>query len=166
AETAIDIDGGHRLWLGVHDRYAYLFFTAADDTIVYESSPGQSPYGDRLLLAVEPRSGPADIFLLGTRAPGLFRARGTGPPLFAPIAEYEDRIQGVWQETPGGFSVEVRLPLGLVGDALGVAFIDVDPAAGMDANPAAGAGLDPAAAEYRVDLRATWDVEQEAPGAL
>jgi dedicated sortase system histidine kinase len=149
-ESALQIEGGHRLWLGVHDRYAYLFFTAGDDTIVYESSPGQSPYGDRLLLAVEPFGAPDETFLLGTRAPGSFRARSTGPPLFAPTQEYEDRLQSVWQETAGGFSVEVRLPLGLVGDALGVAFIDVDPATDG----------------YRVELRSTWDVEHGVPGAF
>ena len=150
AETAFPIDGGHRLWLGVHDRYAYLFFEADDETIVYESSPGESPYGDRLLLAVEPPDERAETFLLGTRAPGPFRARRTSPPLFAPFADYEDRIQSAWQETSRGFAVEVRLPLGLVGNALGVAFIDVDPAG----------------SDYRVAVHATWDMEHGAPGAF
>ncbi len=150
AETAFVLDGGHRLWLGVYDRYAYLFFEADDRTLVYESSPGESPYGDRLILAVEPQDERAETFLLGTRAPGPFRARLTSPPLFAPSSEYEDRIQSAWQETPDGFSVEVRLPLGLVGAALGVAFIDVDPS-----------GTD-----YSVDVHATWDIERGAPGAF
>jgi len=149
ADAAFTLDGGHRLWLGVHDRYAYLFFEASDNTIVYESSPGESPYGDRLLLAVEPEGARPETFLLGTRAPGAFRARRTIPPLFAPSADYEDRIQSTWQETPGGFAVEVRLPLGLVGHALGVAFIDVDPSP---------------VADYHVGLHATWDVEHGAPG--
>ncbi len=142
ADAAFELDGGHRLWLGVHDRYAYLFFTARD-SIVYESSPGQSPYGDRLLIAVEPEHSGGEIFLLGTRAPGAFRARATRPPLYAPLPEYEDRIQSAWQETADGFSVEARLPLSLVGAALGVAFIDVDEVGD----------------EYRVELHATWDVE-------
>src|SRR5690606_101349 len=150
ADASFTIDGGHSLWLGVHDRYAYLFFEASDDTVVYESSPGESPYGDRLLLAVEPRGARAETFLLGTRAPGAFRARRTSPPLFAPFADYEDRIQSAWQEPADGFSIEVRLPLGLVGDALGLAFIDVDPS-GED---------------YRVGLHATWDVEHGAPSVL
>jgi len=150
AEAAFSVDGGHRVWLGVHDRHAYLFFEANDDSIVYESSPGESPYGDRLLLAVEPDGGRTELFLLGTRAPGSVRARRTGPPLFAPFAAYEDRIQSAWQETRDGFSVEVRLPLNLVGDALGIAFIDVDPDG----------------ADYRVGLHATWDVEHGAPGVL
>src|SRR5690606_5848943 len=113
-------------------------------------TPGQSPYGDRLLIAAEPAPGARETFVLATRAPGLFRARRTHPPLFAPTAEYEDRIQSAWQETPDGFAVEVRLPLSLIGAALGVAVIDVDPAA----------------EDYRVDMHATWDVEHAAPGAF
>jgi two-component system, OmpR family, sensor histidine kinase ChvG len=149
-DAAFVLEGGHRLWIGVRDRYVHVYFAARDRNIVYEGSPGQSPYGDRLILAVESEPNARSMFVLGTSAPGAFRARRTSPPLFIPTDEYEDRIQSVWQETPEGFAVEVRLPLNLVGEALGVALIDVDP----DLQG------------YRVSVAATWDIDSEAPGPL
>lgn len=150
-EAALVLDGGHRLWVGVHGRHVYLYFAARDADIVYEGSPGQSPFGDRLLVAVEDEAGGRDVFLLGTRAPGAFRARRTSAPRFAPTGDYEDRILAAWQDTPEGFAVEIRLPLALIGRALGVGFIDVDLA-----------GETPRVSS----VAATWDTEHGRPGAF
>src|SRR5690606_33790211 len=66
---------------------------------------------------------------------------------FEPSEAYDARVIGVWQETPQGYALEVRLPLNLVGGALGVGIIDVDRSG----------------ADYAVALHATWD---EATGTL
>src|SRR5690606_22858378 len=123
---------------------------ALTDVLAGAPRAGQTLYGDRLLIAVEPNAGEDELYLLGTPAPGQFRARRTGPPAFVPAADYEDRIRSAWQEIPGGFAVEARLPLTFAGEALGIAFIDVDRVGG----------------DYRVELVASWDVEHGAPGAL
>ena len=49
-----------------------------------------------------------------------------------------------------GFSLEIRVPLALVGAALGVAVIDVDHGG----------------ADYAVSTHATWDLEAGSPGPL
>ncbi len=150
-DAALVMPGGHRLWVGAHDRHAYVFFAALDTEIVYEGLPGESPFGDRLIIAVESEAGVRETFLLGTRSPGPFRARRTSAPRFAPTGDYEDRIQSFWQETPEGFAVEIRIPLSLAGAALGIALIDVDTDGGV-------------ARVSSVD--ATWDTERGAPGPL
>jgi len=148
ADTAIDIPGGHRLWAGVHGRFVFLFVAVADRDLVYQRSPGQRPYGDRVVLGVEPTPGLVRWLLLNTAAPGAFRAQETGPTLFEPSEAYDARIVGAWQETASGYSVEARVPLNLVGAALGVGAI----------------GVDRDGADYRVTLAATWDEASGAPG--
>jgi signal transduction histidine kinase len=143
-ESALEIGGGHKAWAGTHGRFAYLFVAAADRDLVYQQQPGQTPHGDRIVLLGEP--GAAHWWLLNTAAPGAFRAQETEPDRFEPSETYDGRIIGAWQETVDGYSLEVRVPLSLIGEALGVGVIDVD---------RSGAG-------YAVELSATWD---EATGA-
>jgi two-component system, OmpR family, sensor histidine kinase ChvG len=147
-ETAVEIAGGHKLWAGTYGRFAYLFVTVADRNVVYQSQPGQTPYGDRLVLAAEPDAGGTRWWLLNTAAPGAFRAQETEPDRFEPSEVYESRVIGAWQETAGGYSLEVRVPLNLIGEALGVGVIDVDRSG----------------ADYAVQLAATWDEATGAPG--
>jgi dedicated sortase system histidine kinase len=146
AETALDIGGGHKLWAGTYGRFAYLFVTVADRDLVYQSQPGQAPHGDRIVLAAD---APAPRWwLLNTSAPGRFRAQEAEPDRFEPSEVYDARILGAWQEAAGGYSLEVRVPLNLIGDALGVGVIDVDRSG----------------ADYAVTLEATWDDATGAPG--
>jgi dedicated sortase system histidine kinase len=142
-EAALAIGADHRLWAGTYGRFAYLFISVADRDLVYQKQAGQPPYGDRVVIATEP--GTPRWWLLTTAAPGTFRAQETGPDRFEPSETYEPRIIGVWQETPGGYSLEVRVPLNLIGGALGVGVIDVDRGSAYG------------------DLHATWD---EATGTL
>ena len=144
AETAVAIGEGHQLWAATYGRFAYLLLTVADRDLIYRSQPGQTPYGDRIVLAADP--GVARWWLLTTAAPGEFRAQETGPDLFEPSEVYEGRIVGVWRETADGYVLEVRIPLNLIGAALAVGVIDVD-RGGSD-----------------VGLEATWDEATGAPG--
>jgi len=140
--------GGHRLAAGVYGRFLYLYVSTADRDLVYQRLPGQTPYGDRIVLATELPGSDARWWLLNTAAPGAFRAQETGPDAFEPSEVYEARIIGAWQETAGGYALEVRVPLNLLGDSLGVGVIDVDPNG----------------ADYTVELAATWDSDTGAPG--
>jgi dedicated sortase system histidine kinase len=149
AEAPIGLDGGHRLWAGVHGRLLYLFVDVRDRDIVYQPGPGQTPYGDRLVLATEPEPGVVRWLLLATGAPGAFRAQDTAPGAFAPSGSYDGRVLGSWQETAEGYSVEVSMPLALAGQALGVGVVHVDRGAG----------------DY-AELAATWDKATSTPGRL
>jgi hypothetical protein len=147
-DTAISLAGGHRLWAGVQGRFVYLFVAAADRDLVYPPLPGQMPYGDRVVLATEPAPGVVRWLLLNTAAPGTFRGQETAPDRFAPGEAYDARVLGAWEETAAGFALEARVPLNLVGAALGVGVIDVDHAG----------------ADYLVTLGATWDEASGVPG--
>lgn len=148
ADAAIEIGDGHRLYAGVYGRFVYLFITVADRDLVYQRSPGQRPYGDRVALALEPSPGVVRWLLLNTAAPGAFRAQETSPDRFEPTEAYDARVIGAWQETATGYALEVRVPLNLVGSALGVGVIDVD----RDG------------ADYTAALAATWDETSSTPG--
>jgi signal transduction histidine kinase len=148
-DAAITLDGGHRVWSGVTGRYAYLFIDVRDRDVVYPVRPGETPYGDRIVVATEPSPDSVRWLLLGTGAPGMFRAQDTAPDLFAPSEVYDGRVVGAWLETAQGFAVEVRLPLSLVGPALAVGVIGVD---------RGGSG------RYDVSLSETWDAATRAPG--
>jgi signal transduction histidine kinase len=145
-ETALKVGTEHHVSAGTYDRYVFLFISVADRDLVYQRQAGQPPYGDRVVIATEP--GTARWWLLATAAPGKFRAQETGPDSFEPSETYDGRITGAWQETPGGYALEVRVPLNLVGGALGVGIIDVD---------RSGAG-------HTVELHATWDEATGTPG--
>jgi hypothetical protein len=114
------------LWAGNAGRYVYLYVEVTDDDLVYQSSPGESPYGDRLALLLPGGSAIAAALLLATSAPGTFRAQATAPGRFAPDGRFEDRVVAAWRATSRGYAVEVQLPLAMIGSRLGVAVIDVD----------------------------------------
>jgi dedicated sortase system histidine kinase len=147
-EAGLPIGAGHRVAAGTYGRFAYLYVAVSDRDLVYQRLPRQTPYGDRVVLATEPTAGGPRWWLLNTAAPGAFRAQETEPEQFEPSEVYEARIIGAWQETAGGYALEVRVPLNLVGESLGIGVIDVDRNG----------------ADYTVDLAATWDADSGAPG--
>ncbi|HLF12801.1 MAG TPA: ATP-binding protein [Gammaproteobacteria bacterium] len=149
-DTALVLPGDHHVWAGIRDRYVYLFIAVQDRDLVYQRAPGQAPYGDRLVLFAHPETDLTRWWLLATVAPGVFRAQHTSPTRFESTGSYDDRIVSAWQETAAGFSVEVRMPLNLVGSALGIVVIDVDRNS----------------AEYVVSTSGTWDLDSTAAGAF
>jgi dedicated sortase system histidine kinase len=150
ADTAVALSDDHRLWLGVHGRYVYLFVTVRDRDLIYQRAPGQSPHGDRIVVSVRPDAQSERWLLLATAAPGTFRAQETSPPRFESTGSYDDRVLSAWQENAGGYSVEASVPLTLVGSALGVAVVDVDRNDG----------------QYAVTTSASWGSDAAAPGAF
>jgi dedicated sortase system histidine kinase len=147
-ERATALGTGQRFWAGVYDRFLYLTVEVVDDAIVYQSRPGEPPFGDRVVVLLR---GPEPVWLLfSTAAPGPVRAQRTAPPLFEPQGAYDDRIQAAWRATGAGFELEMRIPSSVAGGALGLAVVDVDPATGG----------------YEVSLSATWDAATDMPGAL
>jgi two-component system sensor histidine kinase ChvG len=148
AAPALALADDRHLSAGTFGRFVFLHVAVADRDLVYQRQPGQPPYGDRVVLALEPATDGVRWLLLNTSAPGAFRAQETGPERFEPSEVYDGRVIGAWQETAAGYALEVRVPLALVGDALGVGIIDVDRAAG----------------DYSVELVASWDLSTGIPG--
>ncbi len=122
---SVPVGSGGRLWAGLQDRMLYLFLSFSDSSIVYQRRPGETPYGDRVVLitgADTPR-----WLMFHTGAPGALRGQQTMAPRFEPMGDFEARVLGFWRETQSGFALEARLPLELAGKHLGVSVVDVDP---------------------------------------
>ena len=148
----LGLDDEHRVWAGTYGRFAYIVVEADDQDVVYQSSPGRTPHGDRIVLLLDSGEAPPAWLVLATGAPGAFRAQYTQPGAFAPTGRFEDRVVAAWHEERGGFTVEARIPLGLTAEALGVAIVDVD----VDAD---GDG-------YAVRTIASWDAAGTGAGAF
>lgn len=149
--TGLPLGASGTFWVGLYQRSLFLFLHYPDANVVYQRAPGETPYGDRVLLLTEsPRP---DWLLFHTTAPGSLRAQATIAPLFTPTERRDARVPAFWRETGDGFTVEIRLPLAMAGERLGIAVVDVDPA-----------DSDPAAATYQVAVESSWPGDD--PGTL
>ncbi len=115
------LDGPVRVVIAMHGNSAFLFVDVSDRQVVYAS-------GETLVLDDGPRW--ADrISLVNTSPPYLdevyvFAAEAPGPIIsykrdssgFKP----EPAIEAYWQDVPGGYRLEARIPRALLGTNLGV----------------------------------------------
>lgn len=123
--SAVTLEDGSRLWLGINSLFLYLYAEVIDDEVVYQAAPGTQPHGDRIAVIFGEQGDQLTALLLANSAPGSFRAQPTaGDPVFAPSGGYYDAARGVWTNTVDGYAIEARLPLRLVRDAVGVGIID------------------------------------------
>lgn len=101
----------------------YLLLQVGDHSLTYHN-PGlsQEPNGDRLLLRTW-LDGRRQEYVIATPAPGSVRASHAGRR--HPDTDAR-RIRGYWQDTAGGYAVELALPLAMTGGRLGIYVIDVD----------------------------------------
>ncbi len=104
------------------DGRLYLLLQVSDEDIVFHN-PGISrePNGDRILLATW-RQGRRQDYVISTSAPG--RVRGQYASRILPGTD-ANRIKGYWQDTPTGYTVELEMPLAMMGERLGFYAIDV-----------------------------------------
>ena len=149
--TGATLGAAGRYWIGIFGRSLYLFVRFDDSSVVYQRAPGEAPYGDRILLLME--SSQPEWLLLHTTAPGSLRAQDTEAPLYIPSGRHETRVPAFWRETDAGFAMEVRLPLDLAGQRLGISVVDVDPVQTVSTP-----------SSYRVSVASSWSGEQ--PGML
>ena len=129
ADSPQDLDVHYSL--GVWQKYLYLFFEVHDDHIVYRSPTShRTDRSDHLRISLWDRNGKFNRYRLSTIAPGwvhtyIMPAQNRhGLPLGV-----EPRIRAQWQEVAGGYDVELRIPLDMVGKRIAFAVADVDDAA-------------------------------------
>jgi dedicated sortase system histidine kinase len=112
---------GVRYAAGVDAQYLYLYVRVSDDKVEYlDPVLGTIAACDRLQLAIEGPDGYTLRADIATAAPGPVA------PLDAPSGDAAARIRGYWQTVAGGYQVEMRIPLGLVGARFGFRVIDAD----------------------------------------
>lgn len=107
-----------------HD--ALLLFARVEDASIRYHHPGtgQLASGDHLRLRTTLADGGYRDYVIRSGAPGDITAfYRDGQQRM----HQEHRIAGEWQEHARGFQLELRVPLSLLGDTLGVALVDVLP---------------------------------------
>ena len=126
-------DAEHRFGVlsGVYERVLYLLLEVRDAHPVFDA-PGASPLdaratGDRVWLGFQdPQGAERQVFLAAT-GPGAVTARYIESGEYGQqLAELEPRIRGVWQLSPGGYRLELRVPLSMLGAGFGVLVDDRD----------------------------------------
>lgn len=122
------VGDGVRVWFGVEEpNYLYLFVEVEDEDIVYQTTPGRAPHGDRVALLVGSFARNPQAYLLATGREGSFRAQSTpGPDRFESTGEIDANIVGYWREMTNGYAIEARIPLRTVAGGIGIGVIDTD----------------------------------------
>lgn len=116
--------------VGKYRQYLYAYFDVSDDDVVFRGKNNlKVDENDLLQIAFVTPAGDFRRYLIATTSSGwvtpyeLMVNNKANIPL-AP----EPRIQGVWQQTVKGYTVELRIPLELLGSQLSFAITDVDKA--------------------------------------
>src|SRR5215469_16273575 len=115
-------DPEHRFGVlaGVFERVLYLVVQVRDAHPVFDA-PGASPLdpratGDRVWLGFEDPDGAQRQVFLAATGPGAVAARSIATGEYGQqLAPLEPRIRGVWQLDPGGYRLELRVPLSMLG---------------------------------------------------
>ncbi len=119
-----------RYVLGSHAGQLYLFVAVSDPTVVYTTSASlapsaRAPWADRVVLAsVTPPDDEVHI-AFAAEAPGAVMPFVENAFGFA----LEPTIRAVWQDVPGGYQLEARLPRAQIGTHAGLLVEDVSDAA-------------------------------------
>ena len=123
------LEGPSRFVLGLYDESLYIYAEVVDSNVVY-ATPGT--------VAIDESSRFADrITLINTSPPYreesiIFSAEAPGPNItyintaygFAP----EPRVLSFWQDVPGGYQLEARIPVSLLATNLGLVVTNTDSA--------------------------------------
>jgi two-component system, OmpR family, sensor histidine kinase ChvG len=117
-----------RLMLGEHNRYLYLYFRVLDDFVVLRSKDGlRLDRSDSLRLSLITRDGVFERYVIAPYDDAIIYPYRIGTDIsdFSSL-EHEPRINGQWRRIPEGYEIELRLPIGMIGNKLGMAVYDVD----------------------------------------
>jgi two-component system sensor histidine kinase ChvG len=126
-------DAAHRFGVltGVFERVLYVLVEVRDAHPVFDA-PGASPLdphgtGDRVWLGFQDPQGTERQVFIAATGPGTVTARYVETGEYGQqLAQLEPRIRGAWQLAPGGYRVELRVPLSMIGTGFGVLIDDRD----------------------------------------
>lgn len=116
---------------GTHERYLYLLLESDDAALVFDRSDAApldaDGLGDRIWLGYWDRNGRPQHVFIAAAAPGGVRGRRIERgELGQPEPVEEPRVQGAWRRTRDGWRAEIRVPLSMLGERLGVLVDDRD----------------------------------------
>ncbi len=118
----------YRHLTGVRGDYLYAIFLVTDDKIVYRQANSlRLDLSDHLQIGVEDPEGNLHHYQLTTIRPGWVNAFLMPEDLEEKIpVRVEPKIQGMWLESPGGYTLELRMPMDMVGQKQAFAIAVVD----------------------------------------
>jgi dedicated sortase system histidine kinase len=114
-------DGPIRFATGLHGRHLYLYVAVTDNRVVYSgpattASETGPAHADRVAFVSANPPMASETLTFVAEAPGPVIARLRNSFGFAP----EPTVQARWQDVAGGYQVEARIPLSLLGTHLGI----------------------------------------------
>jgi len=104
---------------GIYRQQVWLFVNVADDDVVYREADNGSAV-DRVTLISNLSDGSELQFVFAAEAPGPIVARRIDGAL-------EQRLAAHWQDVPGGYQLEARIPRQLLGPTLGITVQNAGP---------------------------------------
>ncbi len=116
--------------LGTWNGFLYLLFQVQDDSVVYRQPDSlRVDRSDHLRIGIQDRQGNFKRYRLTTISPGWVSAYLMSANKKDPLPQgTEFRIKGEWQEVPGGYNIELRIPIEVMGDRVAFAVADIDDA--------------------------------------
>lgn len=118
----------YRLQWGSTKGDVFALFRVTDDAVVYRDPRGERfDDSDHLELDIQDDAGNVISYVLATSAPGWVGAyvitdEDEGPPRVDP------HIKAEWQESEGGYNIELRIPQSKMGPRMAFRVVDVDDA--------------------------------------
>lgn len=110
---------------GSHGDALYAVFEVDDPHVVYRApDTARWDQGDHLHLVMLGPDGHLVRYVLGTSSPGWVAVQRVDAD--GQVLGDEPRIRAEWQERRGGYTVELRIPLNLLGSRIGFAVADVN----------------------------------------
>jgi len=114
-----------RLLTGVYERMLYVLIEVHDAHVVFDSPDGDpldpNGFGDRIWIGYQDPEGEQHQVYVSTIGPGPVGARRIEPRGYdEAVVVDEPRIAGNWRLTSGGYRVELRIPLSMLGGRFGV----------------------------------------------
>jgi dedicated sortase system histidine kinase len=118
-------DGPIRFAIGLHGRWAFLYVEVSDKSIVYATPStialDDGPeYADRVVLVNVSPPARQESIVFAAEAPGPIVTYVRTRFGFTP----EPTVQARWQDVPGGYQVEARIPASLLATHLGLTVIN------------------------------------------
>ncbi|TDJ34735.1 MAG: hypothetical protein E2O53_07580 [Gammaproteobacteria bacterium] len=118
-------DGTIKYVVGIKRPHVYLHVDVRDTSVIFDRGQDAifpSGHSDHVSLISVDESGERTIFRFRAEAPGeIIAVRETGGEVFD-----DTRIAAYWQDTPGGYRLEARIPQSLLGSRLGLVIINTD----------------------------------------
>jgi dedicated sortase system histidine kinase len=116
--------------VGKYKRYLYAYFKVTDNSIIYRPNNSlKIDQNDLLNIAFITPLGDFRRYIISTKQAGWltpYELIDGQSNINSATLKPENRIQGVWKETPQGYNIELRIPLSLLGGQLSFAITDID----------------------------------------